>query len=76
MTNPTPLLTVAEDLLVQRLADDVMLIDLKLPASENFQFRAGQYIGNLLADGQGSSMLYLRYKQELEQVLNQALAAV
>ncbi len=33
-------------------------------------------LSDLLADGQGSSMLYLRYKQELEQVLNQALAAV
>ncbi|HRP64565.1 MAG TPA: CDP-6-deoxy-delta-3,4-glucoseen reductase [Thauera sp.] len=36
---------------LQRLAADVMLIDLKLPASENFQFRAGQYIDILLADG-------------------------
>ena len=40
---------------LQRLADDVMLIDLKLPASENFQFRAGQYIDILLADGQRRS---------------------
>lgn len=36
---------------LQRLADDVMLIDLKLPASEAFKFRAGQYIDILLADG-------------------------
>ncbi len=40
---------------LQRLADDVMLIDLKLPASEPFQFRAGQYIDILLADGQRRS---------------------
>ncbi len=40
---------------LRRLADDVMLIDLKLPASENFQFRAGQYIDILLADGQRRS---------------------
>src|SRR5690606_41797949 len=40
---------------LQRLADDVMLIDLKLPASENLQFRAGQYIDILLADGQRRS---------------------
>ncbi|NNJ18531.1 class I adenylate cyclase [Pseudomonas putida CSV86] len=33
-------------------------------------------LSDLLADGQGSSILYLRYKQELERVLNQALAAV
>ncbi|MDU9391075.1 class I adenylate cyclase [Pseudomonas sp. zfem002] len=33
-------------------------------------------LSDLLADGQGSSMLYLRYKQDLERVLNQALAAV
>lgn len=38
-----------------RLADDVMLVDLKLPASENFAFRAGQYIDILLADGQRRS---------------------
>lgn len=33
-------------------------------------------LSDLLADGQGSSILYLRYKQELERLLNQALAAV
>ncbi|ATE62336.1 CDP-6-deoxy-delta-3,4-glucoseen reductase [Thauera sinica] len=40
---------------LQRLAPDVMLIDLKLPASESFQFRAGQYIDVLLADGRRRS---------------------
>ena len=40
---------------LQRLADDVMLIDLKLPASETFRFKAGQYIDILLADGQRRS---------------------
>ena len=32
-------------------------------------------LSDLLAEGQGSSILYLRYKQELERVLNQALEA-
>ena len=40
---------------LQRLAPDVMLLDLRLPASEAFQFRAGQYIDILLADGQRRS---------------------
>ena len=40
---------------LQRLADDVMLLDLKLPASEAFRFRAGQYIDILLAGGQRRS---------------------
>ena len=40
---------------LQRLAPDVMLLDLKLPASEAFQFRAGQYIDILLADGRRRS---------------------
>ncbi|MHA6198277.1 class I adenylate cyclase [Pseudomonas wadenswilerensis] len=33
-------------------------------------------LSDLLADGQDSTLLYLRYKQDLERVLNQALAAV
>lgn len=40
---------------LERLADDVMLIELKLPASERFQFLAGQYVDILLADGQRRS---------------------
>ncbi|PKO57096.1 MAG: CDP-6-deoxy-delta-3,4-glucoseen reductase [Betaproteobacteria bacterium HGW-Betaproteobacteria-19] len=40
---------------LERLADDVMLLELKLPASEAFQFRAGQYVDILLADGQRRS---------------------
>ena len=43
---------------VQRLtraAPDVMVIELKLPASEPFRFRAGQYIDFLLADGRRRS---------------------
>ncbi|MCK6408635.1 CDP-6-deoxy-delta-3,4-glucoseen reductase [Thauera sp.] len=40
---------------LERLADDVMVVDLKLPASENFAFRAGQYVDILLADGQRRS---------------------
>jgi len=37
---------------LERLAPDVMRIELKLPASEAFRFRAGQYIDILLADGE------------------------
>ncbi|MCB1886195.1 MAG: CDP-6-deoxy-delta-3,4-glucoseen reductase [Rhodocyclaceae bacterium] len=34
---------------MEKLADDVMLIEVKLPATEQFRFRAGQYIDFLLA---------------------------
>lgn len=40
---------------LKRLADDVMMLEIKLPASEPFQFRAGQYIDFLLADGRRRS---------------------
>lgn len=43
---------------VQRLtraAPDVMIIEAKLPASEAFRFRAGQYVDFLLADGRRRS---------------------
>jgi CDP-4-dehydro-6-deoxyglucose reductase len=36
---------------LERLADDVMVIHLKLPANERLQFLAGQYIEFLLKDG-------------------------
>ena len=36
---------------MQRLADDVMVLHLKLPANERLQFLAGQYIEFLLRDG-------------------------
>jgi CDP-4-dehydro-6-deoxyglucose reductase len=36
---------------LERLADDVMVIYLKLPANERLQFLAGQYIEFLLKDG-------------------------
>ena len=36
-------------------ADDVIILELKLPASEKFQFIAGQYIDILLADGKRRS---------------------
>jgi len=38
-----------------RAADDVIVLELKLPASEKFQFIAGQYIDFLLADGKRRS---------------------
>ena len=40
---------------LERLADDVMLIDLRLPASEDFRFRAGQYVDILLSEGRRRS---------------------
>jgi CDP-4-dehydro-6-deoxyglucose reductase len=40
---------------LERLAEDVMLVELQLPATEPFTFRAGQYIDILLADGQHRS---------------------
>jgi len=36
---------------LRRLADDVMFMSLKLPASEQFAFKAGQYIDILLKEG-------------------------
>lgn len=36
---------------LERVADDVMVISLKLPTNERMQFLAGQYIEFLLADG-------------------------
>jgi CDP-4-dehydro-6-deoxyglucose reductase len=36
---------------IERLADDVMMLHLKLPANEKFIFLAGQYIEFLLKDG-------------------------
>lgn len=36
---------------MEKLSDDVMMLHLKLPASERLQFLAGQYINILLKDG-------------------------
>jgi CDP-4-dehydro-6-deoxyglucose reductase len=40
---------------MQRLADDVMVLGLKLPANERLQFLAGQFIEFLLKDGKRRS---------------------
>ncbi len=40
---------------MKRVAADIMLLDLKLPASERLQFLAGQYIDILLKDGRRRS---------------------
>lgn len=40
---------------LEKAASDVMVLRLKLPASEQFRFRAGQYIDFLLADGKRRS---------------------
>lgn len=36
---------------MQRAADDVMIVRLQLPANQNLQYRAGQYIEFILRDG-------------------------
>lgn len=40
---------------LEQLAPDVMMVELKLPANENMQFLAGQYIEFILKDGQRRS---------------------
>jgi len=40
---------------LERVADDVMIARIKLPASEDFRFQAGQYVNFLLPNGQGRS---------------------
>jgi len=40
---------------LEKVAEDVMILRVKLPPSEEFHFRAGQYIDFLLADGQRRS---------------------
>lgn len=40
---------------LEKLAPDVMLLDVKLPASEQFRFLAGQYVDFLLAGGKRRS---------------------
>ena len=40
---------------MERLADDVMLIWLQLPATEKLQYRAGQYVEFILKDGKRRS---------------------
>ena len=40
---------------LERVADDVMIVQLKLPANERLQFLAGQYIEFLLKDGERRS---------------------
>lgn len=36
---------------MERVADDVIILRLQLPASENYRYRAGQYLDVLLRDG-------------------------
>jgi len=40
---------------LERLSEDVMRVDLQLPASETFNFRAGQYIDISIGDGEHRS---------------------
>ncbi|HXM82803.1 MAG TPA: CDP-6-deoxy-delta-3,4-glucoseen reductase [Burkholderiales bacterium] len=55
---------------MERLADDVMVIYLKLPANERLQFLAGQYIEFLLKDGsrRSFSMGHAPHDDELIQL--------
>lgn len=40
---------------IERMADDVIVISLQLPASERLQYRAGQYLDLILKDGKRRS---------------------
>jgi CDP-4-dehydro-6-deoxyglucose reductase len=40
---------------LERVADDVMIVTAKLPATEPFRFRAGQYVDFLMGDGRRRS---------------------
>jgi len=40
---------------LEKVAEDVIILNLSLPASETFTFRAGQYVDFLLAEGQRRS---------------------
>jgi CDP-4-dehydro-6-deoxyglucose reductase len=51
---------------MQRLAPDVMLLQLKLPVGERLQFLAGQYIDILLKDGRRRSFSIANAPQEDE----------
>lgn len=55
---------------LERLADDVMLVELKLPANEKMHFLAGQYIEFILKDGQrrSFSMANPSYDNEIVQL--------
>lgn len=41
--------------LIERVADDVIVLKIKLPPSENFRFQAGQYLDFLIAGGRRRS---------------------
>lgn len=55
---------------LEKLADDVMLVELKLPANEKMNFLAGQYIEFILKDGsrRSFSMANASYDNELVQL--------
>ena len=51
---------------LERAADDVMVVEVKLPASEQFQFRAGQYIDFLLSGNRRRSFSIANAPQEAD----------
>ncbi|HKO88195.1 MAG TPA: CDP-6-deoxy-delta-3,4-glucoseen reductase [Burkholderiales bacterium] len=55
---------------LERLTDDVMLVELKLPANEKMNFLAGQYIEFILKDGsrRSFSMANASYENEAVQL--------
>ncbi len=53
---------------MEKLADDVMLVALQLPAAERLQYRAGQYIEFLLKDGKRRSYSMANAPHQDEQI--------
>lgn len=53
---------------LDKVSDDVMIVSLQLPATEKFQYRAGQYIEFLLKDGKRRSYSMANAPQLAEQV--------
>ena len=53
---------------LDKVSDDVMIVLLQLPATEKFQYRAGQYIEFLLKDGKRRSYSMANAPQLAEQV--------
>ncbi len=51
---------------LERVADDVMIVEVKLPATEQFQFRAGQYVDFLLAGNRRRSFSIANAPQDAE----------
>ena len=53
---------------LEKISDDVMIVSLQLPATEKFQYRAGQYIEFMLKDGKRRSYSMANAPQSAEQL--------